>query len=90
MVDCMKISILRYPNAIHDKFRWGGEDTTLYLLNHMNNFTLKHVILWQKATNNHTDHDAEISKWLNELLIASPTYGLNIRVNEIFDLLPIF
>ena len=24
MVDFLKIPILRYPNAIHTKFRWGG------------------------------------------------------------------
>ena len=32
MVDFLKIPILRYPNAIHTKFRFGGQDTKLYPL----------------------------------------------------------
>ena len=47
MVDCLKIPIVRDPNAAHAKFRWGGEDSTLYLLNHMNVFILEHVLLWK-------------------------------------------
>ena len=89
MVDCPKIPILRDHNAIYTKFIWGREDTTVYLLNNMNSFTIKHVLLWQKYTNTYAKHDEESSKWLNALLIASSTDELNIRVNENFDLLPI-
>ena len=89
MVDLLKTPILRDHNDINDKFRCGGGDNTLYLLDHMNALTLDHVLLCQKETNTYAEHDAYISKWLNALLIASSTDELNIRVNEIFDLLPI-
>ena len=89
MVDWLKIPILRDNNAIHAKFRWGGEDTILYLLDHMNAFTIEHVLLWQKDTNTYADHDSESSKCIGALLIASSTDELNIQVNEKFDLLPI-
>ena len=62
MVDFLKILILRDNNAIHVKFRWVGEDTTLYLLNHMNAFTLEHVLLWKKDTNTYSEHDVDIIK----------------------------
>ena len=55
----------------------------------MNAFTLDHVLLWQKYTDTYAKHDAEISKWINSLIIASSMYELNIQVNENFDLLPI-
>ena len=55
----------------------------------MNAFTLDHVILWKKDTNTYSYHDAESSKWINELSIASSTDELNIRVNGNFYLLPI-
>ena len=87
MLGCLKISIVRYPNVIHTNFRWGGEVTTLYLLNQMNAFTPDHVLLWQKDTNTYVEHDAERSKWLNALIIASPTDEQNIQVNNKFDLL---
>ena len=54
MVDFLKIPILRYPNTIHAKLRWGERDTTLYLLDHMNTFTLKNVLLWQKYMNTYS------------------------------------
>ena len=62
MVDFLNIPILRDTKAIHVKFIWGGEDTMLYLLDHMNNFALEHVSLWKKETNTYAGHDAEISK----------------------------
>ena len=46
MVYFLKIPILRGHNDIHTKFRWGGGDTRLYLLDHLNAFTLKHILLW--------------------------------------------
>ena len=55
----------------------------------MNAFTLKHVLLCQTDTDTFAHHDAEISKWINVLLIASSTDELNIRVNNNFELLPI-
>ena len=61
---------LRDYNAIHANLRWGWEDTTLYLLNHMDAFTLKHVLLWQKDANTYSKDDAYSIKWLNELLIS--------------------
>ena len=88
MVDFLKIWILRDNNDIHVKFRWVGEDTTFYLLNHMNAFTLEHVLLWKKDTNTYSEHDVDSIKWLNSLLIASSTDELNILVNKNFDLLP--
>ena len=88
MVDFLKIPILRYNNAIHAKFRWGGEDTTLYLLDHRNAFMLEHVLLWQNDTNTYAEHNTDIIKWLNTLLVESSTDALNIQVNDKFDLLP--
>ena len=61
----------------------------LYLLDHMNKFALDHVYLWKKETNTYDEHNVESSKQLNELLIASSTDELNIRVNDKFDLLPV-
>ena len=43
----------------------------------------------EKYTNTYVDNDAEISKCLNALIIASSIDELNIQVNERFDLLPI-
>ena len=48
MVDLLNIPILSDTNAIHAKFILVGEDTILYLLDHMNAFALEHVSLWQK------------------------------------------
>ena len=45
MVDFLKIPILRDHTDIHATFIRGGEDTTLYLLNHMNAFMLEHGLL---------------------------------------------
>ena len=81
MVNCLKIPILRDPNSIHAKFIWVEGGTTLYLLYHMNSFTLGHVILWGKGTNTYSKHDSEIIKWLNILLISYSTDELNILVN---------
>ena len=78
MVDLPKIPILRDQNAIQAKFRWGGEDIKLYLLGHMNAFRIEHALIWKNDTNIYADHNAEISKWLNALLIASSTDGINI------------
>ena len=89
MVYLLKIPILRDHNTIHAKFVCVGGDTMLYLLNHMNSFTLKHVLLWQKDTNTYAERDAESIKCLNVLLIASSTDYLNIRVNEKFYLMQI-
>ena len=55
----------------------------------MNDFTLYHVLLWQKDTNNYAKNDAEGSKWINTLLITTSTDELNIQVNGNFDLLKI-
>ena len=88
MVDFLNIPILRDTNDIHAKFIWGGEDTMLYLLDHTNDFALEHVYLWKKETNTYSEQDAESSKQLNALLIASSTDELNIEVNEKFYLLP--
>ena len=55
----------------------------------MNAFNLSLVLLWQKDNNAYAKHDVEISKWLNELTIASLMNELNIWVNDKFDLLPI-
>ena len=55
----------------------------------MNSFTLEHVLLCQKDTNTYAEHNAEIRKWLNTLLVDSSTDALNIRVIDKFDLLPI-
>ena len=60
MVYCMKIPILRDPNTVNAKFRWVGEDTTLYLLDHMNAFTLEHVLLWKEGTDTYAKHDEDI------------------------------
>ena len=89
MVDCPNIPILRDLNSIHTKFRWGGEETNLYLLEQMNALTLVNMFLRKKDTNRYAKHDAESSKWLNALLIDSSTNALNNRVNEKFELLPI-
>ena len=89
MVDCLKSPILRDPNDIHAKFRWGGENTTVYLLDHMDAFTIEHTILQKKDTNTHANHNAENCKWINTLLISSSMDAPNIWVNEKFDLLPI-
>ena len=89
MVYCLKIKNLRDPEDIHAKFRWGGEDAKLYLLNHMKSLMLDHMLLWEKYTNTYANNDVESSKWLNALLVAYSTDELNIRVNDKFDLLPV-
>ena len=72
MVYFLKIPILRDHNAIHTKFIWGGvEDTTLYLLEHMNAFTLRHILLLQNDNNTYANRNVESIKFLNVLLIAS-------------------
>ena len=78
MVDCLKSPILRDPNDIHAKFRWGGENTTVYLLDHMDAFTIEHTILRKKDTNTHANHNAENCKWINTLLISSSMDAPNI------------
>ena len=55
----------------------------------MNAFTLKHVLLWENDANTYAEHNADISKWLSALLIASSTDALNIRFNGNFYLLSI-
>ena len=55
----------------------------------MNIFTLEHVLLYKKYTNTYPKHNAECSKRISELLIASSTNEINIWFNEKFDLLPI-
>ena len=55
----------------------------------MNIFTLKHVLLYKKYTNTYPEHNAECSKRISALLIASSTNEINIWFNEKFDLLPI-
>ena len=55
----------------------------------MNAFMLDHVLLWENDTNTYAKHDAERSKWLNTIIIASSTDALNIRVYGNFYLLPI-
>ena len=85
----MKIPILRDPNTVHAKFRWVGEDTTLYLLDHMNAFTLEHVLLWKEGTDTYANHDEDIREWLNTIIIASSMYELNIGVIEKIYLLNI-
>ena len=45
------------------------------------------MLLWERETNTYAKNDAEISMWLNALLIASLTDELNIQFNEKFDLL---
>ena len=89
MVDYLKIHILRDHNYIQAKFRLGGDDTNLYLLKHMNAFTLEHVILWKNDTNTYAENDKDIRKWINPLLIASSTDELNIQLNEKFYLMPV-
>ena len=61
----------------------------VYLLDHMNAFNLKHIILCQKDANTYSMNDADSSKYLNVLPVSSSTDELNIKVNEKFDLLPI-
>ena len=85
----MKTPILRNTNAVYAKFIWGGEDSTLYRLYHMNAFTLKHVLLWKNYTDTYAKHDSDSINWLNTLLITTSTDALNIRFNDKFDLLPI-
>ena len=51
MVDLMKIPILRYHNTIKTKFRWGVEDTTLYLVDHTKTFMLDQMLLWENDNN---------------------------------------
>ena len=60
-----------------------------YLLDHMNDFKLKHVLLWQNYTITYTEHNSESSKCIDAIIVASSTDELNIQVNEKFDLLPI-
>ena len=55
----------------------------------MDSLTLEQMLLWQKDTNNYVKNDAESNKRPNELIIASSTDELNIRVNEKLDILPI-
>ena len=55
----------------------------------MNDFTLKHVLLWGKDTYTYAYHDADSSKWLNTRPIASSTDELNIWFNENFYLLSV-
>ena len=86
IVDCLKIPILWDNNAIHAKLLWWGKDTTLYLLEHMNSFTIKQVLLLQNDTSTYDKHDTEISKWINALRTASSTDEINIQVNEKLDL----
>ena len=73
MVYFLKIPILSNRKAIHTKFIWGGGNTTLYLLDHMNAFALKHILLYQKDTNTYSNRDAESIKCLNILIIDSST-----------------
>ena len=73
MVDFPKIPILRDHNAIHAKFTWGGGYTRLYLIDHMNDFMLKHILKWKRDTITYADHDSDIIKSLNVLLISSST-----------------
>ena len=73
MVYFLKIQILRDHDDIHTKFRWGGGDTRLYLHDHLNAFTLKHILLWQNYTNTYANRNAERIKCLDVLLIASST-----------------
>ena len=70
MVDFLKIPILRDHNDIKTKFRWGGGGSTLYLLEHINDFMLKNLRLWQKETNTYANRDAERIKCLHVLLIT--------------------
>ena len=78
----LRIPILRDYNTIRVKFIWVVEDNTVYLFNHMNPFTLEHMLLWQKDTNNYVKNDAESNKRPNELIIASSTDELNIKFYE--------
>ena len=55
----------------------------------MKYFMIQHVLLWKEYTNTYSKHNAESSKWLNELIIDSSTDELNIQVNEKFELMPI-
>ena len=89
MVDWLKIPILRYHNTAKAKFRWEGGGSTENLLYHINDFTIKHAILWQKYANTYFKHNVESRRWINTLLIATSMDALNIRVNEKFELLPI-
>ena len=81
MVVFLNILILRDIDAVHAKFIWGGEYYTLYLIDHIKAFTLDHLLLWQKDTNNSDEHDADIIKWINTLIVSTSTYARNIRVN---------
>ena len=87
MVDFLNILILRDLNTVHVKFRWGGGDSTLYLLIYMNSFMLEKMIPWEKDTNTYAEHDAESSNCLNTLLITSSMDSHNILVNDNFYLL---
>ena len=84
MVYFLKTQILRCHNSIHNKFRWGGEYNTLYLLDRMSAFTLEHMLLWGKYNDTYAEHDADSIKWINSLLISSSTDELNIQVDNKF------
>jgi len=86
--DILMIAALQNPEGTHAKFRWGGDNTKIYILEHMTDVALEVIILWQKDINLYSDCDAESSEWLNDLLVNSCSDELNLRIDEKLSLLP--
>ena len=89
MMDCILIPTLVDKDAIHPQFKYGDRSTRLNLLEHASRISLDRVIAWQYDTNEYSEVDAESSKWLDHLLVASSTDELNIRVTYKIELLPL-
>ena len=67
--------------------RFGSDDTRLDLMKHWSSFTMEHICLFQKDTNNTAGNDEDLTSatWLKELMVNSSETSLTQKVDENFE-----